>query len=408
MVVPLRKFEVAGGSPSWSTVRTLRIEYGTTPGTLYYLDRTVVDVGQWVKVEVYVPDTLQNDPNFGFCEIYSWTGSAWSKFMDSRDPNAWYGSAQEYFLDGTRGDEIWSSWNYHLGIYPQNDRGQTQNAKGGSSAPAITYSSNYGCKKRIGLALKMPPDDGQDSSTEGISQIKLKIEIYYGDDGKTTYEFEDGTNQYYGLQNYDLTKAAGGVIVFNPASSDKFLSILFYGNGAAQNNRIQALEVNADHDEYVWWIKFQSSKFTLIPYTDDTTTLDANSCLEFMTDTADEALWFWNKHALVSYALSSVAYQGSYKYMFTLTPSDLTTDFSSIVLKRFAFNKHVEFVDWATTATYTYTDGDFFLISLSSTITKTLLDESAYINVLVTGYDVKPRAGVVNFYEYFLNLTDVE
>jgi len=74
------------------------------------------------------------------------------------------------------------------------EKGQTCNKRSnGRQAPTtITYSSYYGCQKRIGFAIKMPPDDGQDSSTYGISQCKLKLEVYY--EGDLTVKDTAGAN----------------------------------------------------------------------------------------------------------------------------------------------------------------------------------------------------------------------
>ena len=44
IVVPLQNFEVAAGTPNWSTVKTVRILDGAT-GSLYYVGRCTVDSG---------------------------------------------------------------------------------------------------------------------------------------------------------------------------------------------------------------------------------------------------------------------------------------------------------------------------------------------------------------------------
>lgn len=189
------------GSPSWADVALIDVNFGTA-GT-WYLDRLILDVGQWVKTEVYVPDATRATSYD--IRVFSWNGSIFSvtpftSFNAGTSTHVTWSSSELYFLDTTTGTTIYSSPGNCIGEYPIGLRGSTKSVIAGGGGN-ITFSSNYGCKTRIGFALKMPPDDGQDSSTAGISQCRLKLEIYYDDDGDVTYEFEDSAQQFYGLQN---------------------------------------------------------------------------------------------------------------------------------------------------------------------------------------------------------------
>jgi hypothetical protein len=57
-------------------------------------------------------------------------------------------------------------------------RGQLMNGVFGN-AVTMTYAGKGGCKYRVGLAVKLPPADGQASATSGIGQMKLKLEVYF-------------------------------------------------------------------------------------------------------------------------------------------------------------------------------------------------------------------------------------
>jgi len=116
-------------------------------------------------------------------------------------------------------------------------------------APTSGQMSSYcGVKKRKLLAVKMPPDDGQDSSTYGISQCKLKIEVYYGKGdsgfwGEATYEFENSTNLYYGLRNINKPYIA---LWHNTEKRANFIILPNTTVGDGLPNR---LEVTADENQ---------------------------------------------------------------------------------------------------------------------------------------------------------------
>jgi hypothetical protein len=218
--------------------------------TSWYIDRTLIDVGKWVKVEVFVPDRL-NPIVIYKISIKFWNGSLWVGNLHVNadiNPVAWANEPGAVFLNGMTFEDAYGSPYYGAVFYADgqgatstlSERGQTKNIMPGGyivdpTAPStMTFSGYYGCKKRIGFAIKMPPDDGQDSSTYGISQCKLKLEVYYGIGdsgfwGEVTYEFEDSTNNYYGLRNinkpyialwHDAEKRANFIILPNTTVGD--------------------------------------------------------------------------------------------------------------------------------------------------------------------------------------------
>ena len=217
-----------------------------------YVDRVLVDVGQWVKVEAYVPDKLAGG-NFD-SHIYSWSGSAYiSNYQWDAENGEWYSFNETlHFLDGTHLETIYGSENNGCAIFSKGGRGDSKSKIYGSAPPSpIVYSSYYGCLKRIGFAIKMPPDDGQDSSTTGISQCKLKLEVYYADSadpagfyGQTSYEFEDSTNQYYGIDNLNSNWLA----LFDATNK----RVLYFITDKAPTG----LKVCADENELIHWIEY--------------------------------------------------------------------------------------------------------------------------------------------------------
>ena len=182
LVIPLRAFSTYG-SPSWSNVTAIDIRSQADPAdATYYLDRTLVDVGQWAVVEIFVPDVLKND-SYGF-SLYSWNGSEYAIFLaynpyntDDIGTTGWHNLV---FLDGTTSLDIYPGEGYM--IHGRGEVGSRGETISGVRMQNASYSSYYGCRRRLGFALKLPPDDGQDASDYGISQCKLKLEVYYSED----------------------------------------------------------------------------------------------------------------------------------------------------------------------------------------------------------------------------------
>jgi hypothetical protein len=250
-VTAARKFYVLYDNPSAN--RTL------------YVDRTLVDVGQWVKVEAYVPNTLTGETSgWANWQLYTWNGSSYIQIeyisLDTVDGNhnglPFYHSTDAYFLSGTTFTNVWgeTGWQKRHGLagYPFGYKSESKAPGDNSGSPGnITYSDYYGCLKRIGFAIKMPPGDGQDSSTYGISQCRLKLEVYYADSadpagfyGQTSYEFEDSTNQYYGIDNLNSNWLA----LFDATNK----RVYYFMTDKAPTG----LKVCADENELIHWIEY--------------------------------------------------------------------------------------------------------------------------------------------------------
>jgi len=249
---------------------------------VWYVDRTVVDVGQWVKVETYVPDVLVPKTNsFPYVDLYAWDPDElfYKKCLSWWDPKGpdikgllWSFLNGDVLSGAEPGSIYGGSDNEGAFAYVPKLRGETATTgestntdgiiRGDAAAGVITYSSYYGCKKRIGFAIKMPPDDGQDSSTYGISQCKLKLEVYYDKEtyagvdryGAATFEFENSTNKIYGLQLINESWIA----LFPDSGPSKGAEMLFL------SAKPTGLEVSADEDQVIYKIKLTLPKGTAV------------------------------------------------------------------------------------------------------------------------------------------------
>ena len=86
------------------------------------------------------------------------------------------------FLDGSIMGTIYGGSNAST-FFVHLQHGFKNSVKGRANSTSdanqsITYNGVGGCKRRIGFAIKMPPYDGLASSTAGINQAKLKLEVY--------------------------------------------------------------------------------------------------------------------------------------------------------------------------------------------------------------------------------------
>jgi len=191
-VLPLNDPDSSSGTYDLTQVDQLQIfvDANVAGEGAYYLDRTVVDVGQWTKVEAYVPDDLNDGQRNVRLYAYKpsisdYDSTAFIEFdAEDNDPAYYRRKLSMHFLDGSTMDDVYGS--AEMSMYLKGVRNETESALVGNGGD-ITYSSYYGCLKRIGFAIKMPPDDGQDSATDGISQCKIKLEVFYENNGRTTF-----------------------------------------------------------------------------------------------------------------------------------------------------------------------------------------------------------------------------
>ena len=154
--------------------------------------------GRWAYIEVGVPDTLYQYQNylsasinlkdFSLYIIKIWNGSIYNTgtyFDTTTAANRSLNSNSTKFLDGSTFKTVYGeTQNY----YSQNSFAELRSGFKGATTircniaahanQSITYNGVGGCKRRIGFAIKMPPADGLASSTTGISQAKLKLEVY--------------------------------------------------------------------------------------------------------------------------------------------------------------------------------------------------------------------------------------
>ncbi len=244
LVFPLRNPVEVGGTFDPAAVSKIEIDSESTPNTpgTWYIDRVLVDTGQWCKAEIYVPDVLAASGVKFKVFAYNRNAGVYRTTPFLTDTAYNYGDLQ-YLAETNTYDSSCYPSNKGAAFYGRNTRGQVQAVGvGDTDAGSITYSSNYGVKGRIGFAVKMPPDDGLDASNNGVSQVRVKVEVYYGGDGEAAYEFENSTNQYYGLQNIDKQY----LTVFKGAAAGA-IDFLQLDTGLT----VTSLTVTANHDEEI-------------------------------------------------------------------------------------------------------------------------------------------------------------
>jgi len=202
----------------------------------FYLDNDNA-APQNATIELYMPDNVTT------YRVSYWNGSDYVTFID-------YGSTLVLPAQSINGTTL------DAAFYFNGFRNQTKNPVNATAGLAgigpVTYSSNYGVRNRAAFTLELPADDGDAAGPDGADEAKLKVTVVYGGDGEATYEFEDSTNQYYGLQNINGNMA----FLFNPdaAQPSGYLGVLFEEKPTAlfvtadENQTITAFEFNVTGD----------------------------------------------------------------------------------------------------------------------------------------------------------------
>ncbi|MEM3510060.1 MAG: LamG domain-containing protein [Nitrososphaerales archaeon] len=172
----------------------------------------------------------------------------YNRRFDKTIPDVRSGLVLDLPLDGDAQD--YSGYNNHGTIYGAKFLVPTDQHQ-------FTYSSTYGCKNRVGFIVKMPPEDFRDSASYGISQCRLKLECFYSDDGKATYEFEDSNNQYYGLRNINKKY----LLLFRKDSSGP-ADFIQLKNTTVGDGLPTYLSVTADHNQEIHEVKLTLPNLT--------------------------------------------------------------------------------------------------------------------------------------------------
>lgn len=252
MVLPFRA-GAEGGTFDYTRVQKIFVYYAAINAEFVsYLDRIILDVGNWAILEAYIPDAVVNSTSPYPFNVYFWGGASYVNCSFWKDDTvANFGRINAKFLDGTSMDQIWSINSQCRAYFKVGESGETKGAAVPNLyAASLTYSAYKGGKKRVAFGYKLPPDDGRDSSTAGISQCKLKFEVNYTDSGdpsgvygQATYEFENSANNYNGLTNWLGTWLS----LFN-STLKQVISLGF-------SKRPTGLKICADENENILWVE---------------------------------------------------------------------------------------------------------------------------------------------------------
>ena len=202
------------GTVDFANVTILRVgvmNLSAGQSCTFYIDNITACNGTLAQIEVAVPDNLSASS----LQLYTHNGSTYqlcrTDSLDGAYANVSGTSANCTMLDGTKFDDVYGT-SLGRAVFP---KGSASEVKSGSSG-TITYSTNKGTSKRIGLKFLLPPSD---NGRTNFNQVTLKVIIYYaaGNDLKHSakFDFADSTNTSYGLQN--LTKP--WIALYDPANS---------------------------------------------------------------------------------------------------------------------------------------------------------------------------------------------
>ena len=196
-VVPIKAMTVFG-SPTLATIRKVMLKITTVPASgTWYIGRSLRDVGQWAFVEVGVPDVLATFRNYvkplfasaldmKYWNLLFWNGSSYVQCMGPYEGGTYtfmmWWSQLSRFLDATTFKAIYQTDDSLVTncatAFIEGFCGQTKTRKSTDMANQnITYNLS-GTKNMVGFAVKMPPPDFTQSPTAGISQCRLKLEMY--------------------------------------------------------------------------------------------------------------------------------------------------------------------------------------------------------------------------------------
>ena len=193
IVLPLRKPTYTTGSPSITNVSEidffLQSSDGWEDGNFAYLDRLRLDIGQWSRIEIMVPDKYEkwlfiNSGTNISANIYTYNVgiNSWIKVRD------WFeNKLSDYiyednfkFLNSFSIQEIYGGEYRSSGVgsdvFFSSEAGSTVTVAYSTRRDrTITYTRRFGTAKRWGFMIKFPPK----SDVEDISKARIKVEVYF-------------------------------------------------------------------------------------------------------------------------------------------------------------------------------------------------------------------------------------
>ena len=199
IVIALRAMSITG-SPNFATTGTMKIYNYSAENVSFtwYLDRMVLQKGRWAYLELATPDQIYKFANYlsassdvidwNYIVVSLWDGSTYqavSTFESIASAQKYFNTNVAKFLNGQTLKAVYGeTQNYNSLLSAvecsQGVKGQTVSRVNTSRMPNNTAVPNGagGTKKRVIVGFKMPPADGLASASAGISQVKLKLEVY--------------------------------------------------------------------------------------------------------------------------------------------------------------------------------------------------------------------------------------
>lgn len=187
------------GTPNWSAVTTILLGVHISPYTdvSVCIDDIIACNAPPTQLEFSVPDNLSPVS----IAVYTHNGTAYqlasTHSLDSTYALVAQTSANFTSLDSTKFDDVYGTGLGRV-VFPKGSAGESKTGSSGT----ITYSTNTGTSKRIGLKINLPPSD---NGRTNFNKCRIKTILYYTMDtngvGSASYDFADSTNASYGLQN---------------------------------------------------------------------------------------------------------------------------------------------------------------------------------------------------------------
>jgi hypothetical protein len=148
------------GNPDLARVRQL--EFFVSPGSqsvnaVWHLDRFLLDVGRWIDIKIIVMN------NSGTPSLSNFNGLSYVPIPIAINASEKVSKQSICYLDGRTADELYGE--------DEIARVSEQEIQGGH---------------QLILSIKMPPNDGRDSETNGVSQSRFKVEFSGGGEFNAT------------------------------------------------------------------------------------------------------------------------------------------------------------------------------------------------------------------------------
>ena len=200
-VVPLKDPQSTYGSPSLSSIVTMQWSARNCVNSVtakVWVDEVAVDFGNWIHLEMMIPDNVSQNQTPASVQVSSWDGSIYDVVAEegAQGDGATISETGAHTLDGSNFGMFYPSTE-SCGIFVPGQFSTAQElASGNDPVSSILYTSSFGAANRFVFSVKMPPATSDSvsgnypsddvSGNQGINKMRMKVQIYYSNED-TTY-----------------------------------------------------------------------------------------------------------------------------------------------------------------------------------------------------------------------------